>query len=77
MSTSFSQNEVFPIIRRIIRTIHEQTQDFATHHEIVHALLQDQVGQQEVHAAQQVRPGVTPEQIAARARAASHKKALR
>jgi hypothetical protein len=65
MSSSFSQEEVFPIIRHIIRTIHEQTQDFATHHEIVHALLQDQAGQSEVRAAQQVRPGATPEQIAA------------
>ena len=63
--TSFSQDDVFPIIRRVIRTIYQDKHDWVTHDEIVQGLLSDSAGQKEVRGAQRTRPGETEKQIAA------------
>lgn len=63
--TSFSQDDVFPIIRRVIRTLYQNKHDWVTHDEIVQGLLSDPAGQKEVRGAQRTRPGETEKQIAA------------
>jgi hypothetical protein len=63
--TSFSQDDVFPIIRRVIRNIYQDKQDWVTHDEIVQGLLSDPAGQKEIRGAQKSRPGETEKQIAA------------
>jgi len=65
MAISFSQDDVFPIIRRIIISIHDKKQDFVTHNEIVTALLADSSGHNEIISAQKMRPHETTEHIAA------------
>ena len=62
--TTWSQDDVFPIIRRIIRRVHSQTQEFVTHQEMVDALLEDPAGRHEVSSAQGEQHGVREEQIA-------------
>lgn len=61
---SFSQDEVFPIIREIIFDIYDEKQDFVTHDEITAALLSDSSGHSEVNLAHKVRPSETRERIA-------------
>ncbi|WP_129633832.1 hypothetical protein [Candidatus Oscillochloris fontis] len=65
MTPSFSQDDVFPIIRRIITAIYREKRDFVTHDEIVAALLNDPSGHREVILAQKVRTNETEERVAA------------
>jgi hypothetical protein len=67
MTASFSHDDVFPIIRRIILTIHEHTHEYVTHDEILAGFLADRAGLREVQAALQAlqsQHSVTLEQIA-------------
>jgi hypothetical protein len=64
MATSFSQDDVFPLIRRIIHSIYQITQDYVRHDEIVQELFNSQASINEIIQAQKLRPHETAEQIA-------------
>jgi hypothetical protein len=60
----FDQDQVFPIIARLINDIYRQKHDWVTHEEIMKAFMADPDGDQEVVAAWRKKPSWTKEQWA-------------
>jgi hypothetical protein len=65
MKPTWKQDEVFPIIARIIEQQFQQHQRYITSHEIAAQLVQDDAAKSLVqHAQSQARKNLSPEQIA-------------
>jgi hypothetical protein len=51
MPTAFTHADAFPVIARLITSIHQRTQNFVTHDELVAAILDDAIGRTLVESA--------------------------